>query len=52
MHVNGSMILVQDGAPCHQLMVATEFLKINEISEQEMPGTAQISVQSRTYGLL
>ena len=40
MHVNGSMIFMQDGAPCHKLMVATEFLKINEISEQEMPGNS------------
>ena len=40
MHVHGCTIFVQDGVPCHQSNVATEFLKKNKISVLEWPGNS------------
>ena len=40
MHVNSCTIFMQDGVPCHQTKVATEFLKGNKISVLEWPGNS------------
>ena len=40
LHILGFMIFMQDGAPCRQSEVATEFLKEHKISVLECPGNS------------
>ena len=40
MDIHKCTIFMQDGAPCHQSKVATDFLKKNKISLLEWPGNS------------